>query len=214
VRDLIDRRMEVLKQAIQLIGMSIASLQLRLKLEHQSIRDPLTGLFNRHFMQITLEKEMARCKRKQNTLGVLMLDVDHFKMFNDRFGHSAGDSVLQSVAAVLQTSVRTEDFVCRYGGEEFIVVFPEISAVAALERAEGIRRMVADLENRFEASSNLAITISIGIALYSGDGTDAGELVRRADQALYRAKNSGRNRVVLHEMSVAEILPFGLPNAV
>ena len=206
VAALIQARLEGLRQIIQLIGMSIAALQLRLKLEHQSIRDPLTGLFNRHFMQVTLEKEMARSKRNQKGLAVLMLDVDHFKTFNDRFGHAAGDSVLKSVATVLQNGICTEDYVCRYGGEEFVIILPEVSIQAAIERAEDIRKTVSDLEDVSSRSGSTPITISIGIAFCPSDTSDPNQIIQKADQALYRAKNGGRNQVVLYDSLALHLL--------
>ncbi len=201
----VEQRMEALRQLIQLISMAIASMQVRQKLENQSIRDPLTGLFNRYFMQITLQKELARGRRKQNTLGVLMLDVDHFKTFNDRFGHALGDTVLESVAAVLQTSVRTDDFVCRFGGEEFIIILPETSVEQALVCAERLRQLVSDLRINSHGIDCPGITISGGLAFSFGDAIDPAELIARADQALYRAKNEGRDRIVLHELPVQKL---------
>jgi diguanylate cyclase (GGDEF)-like protein len=202
--EIIAARLDGLRQIIQLIAMSVASLQLRLKLEHQSIRDPLTGLFNRHFMTIALQKEIARAKRKHHTLGVLMLDVDHFKTFNDQFGHAAGDIVLKSVAAALQTSVRTEDIVCRYGGEEFIIVLPEIDPGFALQLAERIREAVSRLGYR-DGAIGRGVTLSIGIAFYPDDGTEANDIIAKADQALYRAKNEGRDRVVFFNGAMLEL---------
>lgn len=200
---IIEGRLDGLREIIHLVGMSIASLHLRLKLEHQSIRDPLTGLFNRHFMQVTLEKELSRARRRENSLGVLMVDVDHFKAFNDQFGHAAGDSVLQSVAAALQSNVRAEDAACRYGGEEFLIVLPEISVEAAVELAERLRQIVSRLDDYRQASNTRPITISVGIALYPVDALDPAELIDKADQALYRAKNEGRNKVVLYDVLAA-----------
>ena len=200
---LVDQRLEGVLQLLQLTGMAVASLQLRTKLENQSIRDSLTGLFNRHFMQIALERELSLAFRRQNTLAVMMLDVDHFKRFNDRFGHAAGDAVLKSVATVFQTSIRAEDIACRYGGEEFAIILPDISPAAALERAELIRLAVAALQWGTDSAPG-EVTTSIGIALYPKDGTDAEHLLSIADQALYQAKHAGRNRVILSTPSPTE----------
>ncbi len=201
VEKAVDKRLQALSQRMQLISISIASLQLRLKLEQQSIRDSLTGLFNRHFMQVSLQKELARSRRRQSPLAVFMLDVDHFKSFNDHFGHAAGDAVLQSVAAILQSSIRAEDIVCRYGGEEFLVILPDVDPAAAAGLAERIRNAVTRIQTGSEFAACAAITISIGCAFASPDQTDPGELIHRADLALYRAKNEGRNRVILHNDS-------------
>jgi diguanylate cyclase (GGDEF)-like protein len=194
---LVNERMDGLRQLVQLTGMAIAALHLRTKLENQSIRDSLTDLFNRHFMEISLERELSRAGRHHQMLGVLMLDVDHFKNFNDTHGHAAGDAVLQGVAAALRSSVRAEDIVCRYGGEEFTMILPDVTETIAIERAEAIRRIVADL--RVPAGSAVFgnLSISIGVALYPQDGDSSDLLLRRADQALYRAKHDGRNQVAL-----------------
>jgi len=168
---LIEQRLEGIRQLLQLTGMAIASLQLRTKLENQSIRDALTGLFNRHFMQIALERELALAQRRQSMLAVMMLDVDHFKRFNDRFGHAAGDAVLKAVAAVFQASIRAEDIACRYGGEEFSIILPDVSPLGALERAETVRAAVASL-NWGPDTTPGDVTISIGVAMYPTDGTD------------------------------------------
>jgi diguanylate cyclase (GGDEF)-like protein len=203
---LVEQRLEGVQQLLQLTGMAVASLQLRTKLENQSIRDSLTGLFNRHFMQIALERELALAFRRQNTLAVMMLDVDHFKRFNDRFGHAAGDSVLKSVSTVFQTSIRTEDIACRYGGEEFSIILPDISPAGALDRAESIRLAIAALHWGTDSAPG-EVTISIGIAMYPKDGTDAEHLLRVADQALYRAKHAGRNQVILSTPPPARAIP-------
>jgi len=193
----VNESMDGLRQLVQLTGMAIAALNLRAKLEHQSIRDSLTDLFNRHFMQISLERELSRAGRHSQMLGVLMLDVDHFKPFNDAHGHAAGDAVLRSIAAALRSSVRAEDIVCRYGGEEFTIILPDVTEAIVHERAEAIRRMVADL--RVSAGDNVFgnLSLSIGVALYPNDGDSSDLLLRRADQALYRAKHDGRNQVAL-----------------
>ena len=195
----VELRMEGLRQILQLTGMTVASLNLHAKLEHQSIRDSLTGLFNRHFMQVVLGRELSRAVRQQSSLAVFMLDVDHFKQFNDTFGHGAGDAMLKSVAQVFQASVRDEDTVCRYGGEEFTMIVPGMTPEDAYARAELVRRAVADLRVSLDCGIPGKTTVSIGIALYPTDGTDADALLRLADQALYRAKRQGRNQVSLCE---------------
>jgi diguanylate cyclase (GGDEF)-like protein len=186
-----------LRQLLQITGMSIATLNLRTKLENQSIRDPLTDLFNRHFMQISLERELSRANRRNQTLAIFMLDVDHFKRFNDQHGHAAGDAALKAIAEIFQSNIRAEDIACRYGGEEFTIILPDLNGTTAEERAESIRRAVAGLHVRFgrEVASNFSI--SIGVAVYPQDGENADLLLQKADQALYHAKREGRNQVVL-----------------
>ena len=183
--------------------MAIATLNLRTKLENQSIRDSLTGLFNRHFMQISLEREISRAARRKQTLAVFMLDLDHFKKFNDTFGHAAGDSVLQAVAEIFQTSIRTEDIACRYGGEEFTIMLPDVTPAVALERAESIRQGVANVRLPLDRQVYTEFSVSIGVAVYPNDGETSDLLLRRADMALYRAKRSGRNQVAQFEAAMA-----------
>jgi diguanylate cyclase (GGDEF)-like protein len=198
----VNQHMDGLRQLVQLTGMAIATLNLRTKLENQSIRDSLTGLFNRHFMQISLEREISRAARRKQMLAVFMLDLDHFKKFNDTFGHAAGDAVLRSVADVFQSSIRAEDIACRYGGEEFTIMLPDVTPAVALERAESIRRAVANLRLPLDTEVYGAFTASIGVAFYPNDGEGTDLLLRRADMALYRAKRLGRNQVVQYEGNV------------
>lgn len=197
--DAIRNRMDGLRQLIQLTGMAVASMKLRMKLESQSIRDPLTGLFNRHFMEIALDRELARAARRKTVLAVFMLDIDHFKNFNDIHGHSAGDAVLRAVAEVCRNTIRTEDTACRYGGEELTIILPEMTEESAYGRAESIRRAIADLRVQDGKNFYGEVTVSIGVALYPEDGMSAQALLLNADQALYRAKRQGRNQVSVAE---------------
>jgi diguanylate cyclase (GGDEF)-like protein len=201
--ELVNRHMEGLRELVQFTGMAVATLNLRTKLENQSIRDSLTGLFNRHFMQISLERELARATRRKQSLAVFMLDLDQFKKFNDTYGHAAGDMVLKAIADIFLASIRSEDIACRYGGEEFTIILPDITAAAAFERAESVRMAVMNLRVPLEQEVYGDFTVSIGMALYPNDGEAADLLLRRADQALYRAKHLGRNQVVIHEAGVS-----------
>jgi len=193
---LVEKRSDSLQQFIQLTAMAVASLRLRTRLENQSIRDALTGLFNRHFLQIAFDRELARATRRHNTLAVFMLDVDHFKRFNDQHGHAAGDAALKHVAGILSAQVRTEDIVCRYGGEEFVVILPEMSPESAGERAESIRRAIGEVRVDLGSGHTAEVTVSIGIAIFPREGERQEDLLREADKALYAAKHTGRNRVV------------------
>ncbi len=197
-------RIDGVRQLVQLTGMAVATLNLRTKLENQSIRDSLTGLFNRHFMQISLERELARASRRKQALAVYMLDLDHFKRFNDKYGHGAGDAVLKGVAEIFRNSIRTEDIACRYGGEEFTIILPDVTTTVAYDRAESIRQAVASLRIPLAGETLCDFSVSIGVSFYPQDGESAETLLSRADQALYRAKRSGRNQVVLHEMALPE----------
>ncbi len=194
----VQEHMDGILQFLQLTGMAVASLNLRSQMEEQSIRDALTGLFNRHFMQITLDRELLRASRAAAPLALIMLDVDHFKRFNDTYGHAAGDAMLRGIGHAFREGVRAEDTVCRYGGEEFAIILPGLEAQAALERTERIRRSIASLDIAFGNGFGQA-TVSIGIALYPLDGMDPDMLLRKADGALYRAKHNGRNQVWLAE---------------
>jgi len=192
---LVNRHMEGVRQLVQITGMAIATLNLRTRLEQQSIRDPLTNLFNRNFMQISLERELSRAARQHQTLAVLMLDVDHFKRFNDAHGHAAGDAVLRRMAEIFQKTIRAEDVACRYGGEEFTILLPDVTVQAACNRAEQILASVASLQVDADLHTYEGFTISIGIAFYPADGETAEVLLRRADEALYTSKRLGRNRL-------------------
>lgn len=175
---------------------ALDNFQLWEKLLQQSIRDPLTGLFNRRYMEETLAREIARAARKNLPLGVIMLDIDKFKAFNDTFGHEGGDEMLKAIGALLPAQVRREDVVCRYGGEEFIVILPGATLEISAERAERLRTAVRALQVKFDRDVIGPITFSLGVAAFPGHGSTAMAVVQAADMALLRAKKEGRNRVV------------------
>lgn len=177
------------------LALFLANLHLREQLRDQSIRDPLTGLFNRRYLDETLERELARALRHESTLSVLALDIDHFKRFNDTHGHEAGDVVLTSVAAELQRWLRASDIACRVGGEEFLLVLPDAPLEVAAERAEQVRAAVSELVVDMKDHELPRVTISSGVAAVPDHADSAEMLRRRADEALYRAKHNGRNRV-------------------
>lgn len=187
------------------VGLSVANIRLREALKAQSIKDPLTGLYNRRYLQEVLEREMRRAIRSEQHLGILILDLDHFKKFNDTYGHEAGDSVLRETASLLVRSVRAEDFVCRYGGEEFVVVLPTADLRAAEARAQRIREKLRDLVVMDHGRSLGTITASIGVAALPDQGTNEKALLQAADAALYRAKREGRDRVVVADAPAAQI---------
>jgi diguanylate cyclase (GGDEF)-like protein len=197
VAAMVEAQAAPLHEMIELASMAIAGLKLRNRLEYQSIRDGLTNLFNRHFMEIALERELRRAIRQQKPVAVLMVDVDHFKNFNDTFGHEAGDNVLRQVAESLRQAVRSEDIVCRYGGEEFVAILPEMPIDGALERAEMVRHQVSEINLRFRGEELHEITVSVGVAMYPQHAEFAEQLLRASDRALYEAKHQGRNRVVV-----------------
>jgi diguanylate cyclase (GGDEF)-like protein len=185
------------------LGLSVANLRLREALRNQSIRDPLTGLFNRRFLEETLEREIRRAVRSEQALGLLMLDLDHFKKFNDTYGHEAGDSVLRETALFLAKSVRAEDIVCRFGGEEFVVILPLADLHATQARAERIRSKLRDLTVMHQGRSLGMITASLGVSALPDHGTARSALLEAADAALYRAKREGRDRVVVAELPLS-----------
>ncbi|MDL1862770.1 PAS domain S-box protein [Betaproteobacteria bacterium PRO7] len=194
---------EFLRTMTEHIALALANARLRENLRIQASRDALTGLVNRRYMEETFEREIRRCARKDKPIAVFMVDVDHFKRFNDTHGHEAGDSVLRHVAATLTEVVRFEDIVCRYGGEEFLLVLPEADEAAALERAEQARARVERTVAHFREQALGGLSISIGVAMFPMHGERIDELIRAADAALYRAKSGGRNRVALHGADAA-----------
>jgi diguanylate cyclase (GGDEF)-like protein/PAS domain S-box-containing protein len=179
------------------IALSLASLRLRETLRHQAIRDPLTGLFNRRYMEETIERELHRATRNGAPLGVIMFDIDHFKEFNDNFGHAAGDAILRELGTYLESKIRHEDIACRYGGDEFILVLPECPIETTRQRAEQLREAFKSLDVRYLGQSLPMVTLSLGVAVFSEHGSSAESLLRKADQALYRAKAEGSDRVLV-----------------
>jgi diguanylate cyclase (GGDEF)-like protein len=177
-------------------GLALANLRVRDTLLEQSIRDPLTGLYNRRFLEEFLLREVARANRKKHPLSIIALDIDHFKRINDTSGHGAGDVVLRRIALLLQGYVRTSDIACRVGGEEFSLLLPEASMQIATQRAEDIRKAVHQLRLKYDDHNLSAITISLGVAAFPEHGSAPEALIRAADRALYDAKERGRDRVI------------------
>jgi diguanylate cyclase (GGDEF)-like protein/PAS domain S-box-containing protein len=178
------------------IALALGNLKLREKLQHQSIRDPLTGLFNRRYMEESLSKELQRVSRQQQTLSIVMLDVDYFKRFNDTYGHEAGDLVLRELGAFLQANVRGSDIACRYGGEELTLILPEATLEDAFKRAEQLTEGAKQIQLHYRQQYLDKITLSAGVASCPQNALTADALVRSADTALYAAKALGRDRVV------------------
>lgn len=179
------------------ISVNIANIRLRESLARQSIRDPLSGLFNRRYLEESLERELARAERSRSGIALLMLDVDHFKRFNDQYGHGLGDWVIRAIANTLVDHCRGSDIACRYGGEEFVVVLFDASPAQARKRAEVIRRAISRIKLPPPHGREQGISTSIGVACYPEQGNTEAALVAAADEALYIAKRGGRNRVVL-----------------
>ena len=177
------------------LALGLVNVQLREMLRSQSIHDPLTGLFNRRYMEETLEREIHRTRRNGRPMSVLMVDIDGFKQQNDMFGHDAGDAVLRELASLLQGKLRKEDIACRYGGEEFVLVLPDASVDNAARRAEQLRLAVKHMRIVRNELTLVPITVSIGVAAFPDHGGDGQALIRAADRALYQAKRDGRDRV-------------------
>lgn len=166
-------------------------------LREESVRDHLTGLFNRRYMEETMERELLRARRKKLLLGIIMLDIDDFKRFNDTSGHAAGDAILRKLGGLLLGHFRGEDIPTRYGGDEFIIVLPDASKEITRERAERLNEHVRHFTIQFEDQILSEVTLSIGIAVFPENGSTSATLLSAVDTALYQAKREGKGRVVL-----------------
>ena len=193
-RDFVREHGAVLVQLVEHYGLSLESLRLRERLRREAIVDPLTGLFNRRHMEAVVEREAYRARRRDNAVGLILCDIDRFKRINDTHGHDAGDEILRCLGGQLRKGTRGEDIACRYGGEEFLLILPEIDPESLRRGAEGILAEARETELEWEGET-LAFSLSAGMSLWSGD-TDFAAAIRAADAALYRAKESGRDRVV------------------
>ena len=187
------------------VGLGIANLKLRESMRNLSIRDPLTGLFNRRYMEEALAQEQHRARRNDARLAVIMIDIDHFKQFNDNFGHDGGDAVLRDLGAFLQKHIRGSDIACRYGGEEFTLILSPSTVEGARQRAEKIREDARLLSVSHANKAVGAITLSLGVAIFPDDASEPAALVKAADVALYQAKSGGRNRVVMFAETAGQI---------
>jgi len=194
------KQLQIDEQALQKQLDEINTLQRQLS--DQANRDALTGLYNRRYLDSTLERELARCQREGLPLSLMLLDLDHFKRINDTYGHQAGDEVLKQLADMLNAQARSADVVCRFGGEEFLLLLPNMPLAVAQERAEQWRSGFAAMTMVF-GEFRMQGTLSIGLSCYPGHGTSPQALIRSADRALYRAKSEGRNRVVVAELPSA-----------
>ena len=199
-QDKIDVKMKQLASKVsEQIASALSNLQIKENLRQQAIRDPLTNLYNRRFMIEAFEQALNRADRQHANLAVLMLDLDHFKQFNDQFGHDAGDKVLVAVAEVLKNNSRLEDISCRYGGEEFCIIYPDTGLNDAYRLAEKLRLFISKQHLTFERKDLGNITSSIGIAVFPNHGHGVQQLIRMADEALYLAKKRGRNCSVVYQ---------------
>jgi diguanylate cyclase (GGDEF)-like protein len=177
------------------VALALANLKLRETLRMQAIRDPLTGLFNRRHMEESLERELVRAARSNTSVAAMMIDIDHFKRFNDTFGHAAADFALRTTSELIRSSIRADDIACRYGGEELVVILPDTSIGEGRERAELLRAAINAQQLRFNGVALGAISASFGVAASPAHGNSSDSLLRNADEALYDAKRRGRNQV-------------------
>jgi len=195
--ELPEAKQQLAQAVAKQLGMALANLNLRETLHHQSIRDALTGLFNRRYLEESLQQEVIRAQRQQYPISIVMIDVDHFKKFNDTYGHDAGDYVLQVVSNLLQDSVRGSDIACRYGGEELTLILPELPLEHAQIKAEAIRKGVEEFNLTYNNQRIGNVTISLGLACFPRHGLTGAAVLQAADSALYQAKAAGRNRLIV-----------------
>jgi diguanylate cyclase (GGDEF)-like protein len=197
IRPLSTSKRQLATAIAEQVGLALANLKLRETLRLLSVRDPLTGLFNRRFMQESLERELRRAARSGKPLGGILFDIDHFKQFNDSYGHEAGDIVLRELGGLLQSQIRGEDIACRVGGEEFLVILPDAALDITRQRAEKLREAVKQVSIQYGGRPLGAITVSMGVVVFPANGTTCDAILRSADQALYQAKAQGRDRIAV-----------------
>lgn len=192
-----ETRPEVYQQFITMadhLSLALSNINLRESLKRQAVRDPLTNLYNRRYLDEVIENEILRAKRKKSTIGIMMIDIDHFKKFNDTFGHHAGDHTLQIIAKLMTENLRAEDTVSRYGGEEFLIVMPDSDLKVTLARANLLLEKTRDLNLSYKNKSLGKVTLSIGVSIFPEHGETSTSIVSIADQALYTSKTNGRDQ--------------------
>ncbi len=196
-RKQVEKKLRAANDRLQSQLIEIGTLQSELR--SQAIKDPLTDLFNRRYLDETFDRELARAARESYPVCVIMLDIDHFKKVNDTYGHEAGDFILKALAKTLSARNRRGDFVCRFGGEEFVVVMPNLAVDTAYKRAEDLRTALNSLYVPY-GRFNLTITISMGIASYPANGENRESVLRAADRAMYAAKKAGRDHILTYDV--------------
>ena len=187
---------ELATNFVDQLSLALVNIELRERLENMAIRDALTELYNRRFMDEALARELLLAQRNNTQLSIALMDIDHFKKMNDTYGHQAGDEVLRQVAKYLSAAIRRSDFVCRYGGEELMLLLPGCDLAQALAKANEVREGIAQLPLSAGGLLLPNITISIGVATHPMHGMNPADLLSQADQALYDAKRGGRNMVI------------------
>ncbi len=188
-------RLQIAENLAERAALAIANIRLHETLLALSIHDPLTGLYNRRHMEEMVAREELQAQRNAGSFGIIMIDIDHFKKFNDTFGHQAGDALLRETGRFLQAHTRGVDIACRYGGEEFVVILPGASLEKTLQRAEQLRTGFGGLRLEYRDKPLPTATLSLGAATFPQHGSSWQAVLRVADEALYVAKQRGRNRV-------------------
>ena len=201
-----DRSTDFIERLANIFAICLENSLNHERLNLVGLTDPLTGIFNRRYLETRCKEEAANVRRHQTPLTCMFLDIDKFKLINDTYGHSAGDEVLCGIARLIKTQLRSADILARYGGEEFVVLLPQTGLSQACEIAERIRSTISDQSFQVDQENDLTVTISIGVAQTQGilapdDTAVAHRLLAMADEALYNAKETGRNRVMMHEES-------------
>jgi diguanylate cyclase (GGDEF)-like protein len=204
VIDFVPRKLQ--EKQLETLRILARQVMCQLELNLQAMRDPLTGLYNRRQLEEGLHREVLRARRIGGTVGVMAIDVDHFKRVNDTLGHEVGDSALRGIADELASCVREEDIACRAGGEEFVIILPGAGKASLRSRAEAVRRTV-ERAQILAGEGTLKLTVSIGLASFPAYGDTGQALLRAADVALYKAKAAGRNRVAMCTPSGAHRTP-------
>jgi diguanylate cyclase (GGDEF)-like protein len=199
-----EHQQQLVRMLAEHTALALSNLHLRDKLRSQAIRDPLTGLFNRRYMEATLERELRRAARHRTSVGIIMFDVDRMKPINDTFGHEAGDIVLRGVGELMLKMFRGEDVACRYGGDEFMIVLPEAGLEDIYQRADQLRQAFKNLSLEYEGSTLGPISLSIGVSVFPEHGTNTERLLQVSDEAVYLAKAAGGDRVMLGKVLVEE----------
>jgi diguanylate cyclase (GGDEF)-like protein len=199
IKDFVNNNEKLIYNLAGQIALSISNIKLQETLRIRSLSDPLTGLNNRAYINQYLERDIQKAKAKLSSIAIVMIDLDYFKTINDTYGHDAGDEVLLGVGRMLLEEIRKTDIACRYGGEEFLLIFFDTNLAAAFSRVKAIKEKISQIEFRFGGKIIDPLTASFGISLYPENGDDAAKLIEAADRALYESKKSGRNKITIYQ---------------